>query len=256
LYYHEYFKRSGVLSGKLCYRELPTTRQPEVEKLASDDEVEKYCQEHEEEIVKEIERLKFEELVKQVDQPLPEAEPQPGIKKTFWILMQPESQTPYVLSSDARKKGWMPAVGFSCMPKSDREKVPKELQFWEAKTKEQAKKMRDELITSKIFKASVKGKFVLQYQTWRGPIQIRFGPTTKKWHLWVDGAHLNHIELVLDPTKNDSLRAIVETTKDRSLLGRGVKGAEAIKPSTKFNPSKNTPSNIERIDTGSCLVLE
>jgi len=255
-YAHEWFKRGGKLTGKLVFRELPTAIRPEVEKFETEDEIEKYCQEHEEEIVKEVEKLEFEELIKQADQPLPEAKPIPSIRRTFWIMMQPKDQTPYALSSDAVKKGWMPPLSFSCMPKSDREKVPKEFQFWEAKSKEEAKRMRDELVASKIFKATVKGKFVLQYQTWRGPIQIRFGPTTKRWHLWVDGTRLNHVELNLDPTKNDSLRAMVETTGDRSLIGRGVKGSEVIKPGTKFNPTKNTPSTIERIDTGSCLVLE
>jgi len=66
----------------------------------------------------------------------------PGVKEEearspfYWVMMKPIDQTPYVLSDDAIKKGWLPPKGVSALPKAIRDKVPKDLRYWEVSGKE------------------------------------------------------------------------------------------------------------------------
>ena len=62
-----------------------------------------------------------------------------------WFFIKPIDQTPYVLSSEASRKGWMPPLGYSALPKKVRQKVPAELQYWKAKSTAEAKRLRDDL---------------------------------------------------------------------------------------------------------------
>jgi len=61
----------------------------------------------------------------------------------IWIAWFPEDQTPYVLSRDAVKKGWMPPKGVSTLPKAIRDKIPKEYRYWEA---DRPREVRDKLV--------------------------------------------------------------------------------------------------------------
>jgi len=54
-------------------------------------------------------------------------------------------EEPYTLSSRAIKKGWVPPVGISALPKYIRKQIPEEFQYWKKKTKEATRKMRDAL---------------------------------------------------------------------------------------------------------------
>jgi hypothetical protein len=49
----------------------------------------------------------------------------------YWVLLQPDDATPYVLSKEAVDKDWIPPRGISALPKAMREAVPAELHYWE-----------------------------------------------------------------------------------------------------------------------------
>lgn len=62
-----------------------------------------------------------------------------------WFLIKPIDQTPYVLTSEAVRKNWMPPSGYSALPKQVREAIPDEYKYWTLKDSGQAKKVRDDL---------------------------------------------------------------------------------------------------------------
>ena len=68
-------------------------------------------------------------------------------------------EEPYCLSARAVKKEWMPPIGISALPRYIRKQVPEEFQYWKRKTKESARKMRDEL-----FAAMKKGNIKVSFE--------------------------------------------------------------------------------------------
>lgn len=249
-YMHEYFCSEGKLKGRLVFRLLPRSRGVEVEKLLDDPVgLEEYLKKNGEVIDKELEQIEKDEI-------LPEGKVIPAREKTFYIVMQPLDQTPYVLSDNAVEKKFIPPLGFSCLPEKVRKTIPKEYQYWKARTREEAIKMRDALVEAR--KKIGKGKFVYQLQTYRGPIHIRFGPTTKIFHLSCDtgGDEVIHFELRGDILVNDSTSGVFVPTSDRSILTLGARGRESLKPGSKWNETKETPSFIEVLDRGDCMVYE
>jgi hypothetical protein len=73
-----------------------------------------------------------------------------GKGPTVWMAWYSADPVPYVLSSGAQEKGWLPPQGFSALPALIRNRVPKKLQFWRHKPTI-AKRLRDELIKEKLF---------------------------------------------------------------------------------------------------------
>ena len=84
----------------------------------------------------------FESLEKAAVLPPGQEEEEPRTK-TFWVLMQPEDQTPYVLGREAVKKGWLPPKSVSALPKSIRKHVPENLQYWKSSGKAALAKRRE-----------------------------------------------------------------------------------------------------------------
>jgi len=212
------------------------------------------------------ENLKGEVLSKAVLPPSEESE-LPG---PVWLCIRPDDQTPYVLDRDAVKKGWMPPVGISALPKAIRKQVPVEYRYWKSKTAAKAKQTRDALQLAikakdveidytapykrRTTKASMlDARFVLQEQTWRGPIQIRVGPSRTLWHLRLDVGRpeLIVVEMYLNPLDNKRLAADVKDDPHKE----SMKFEGEIKPSHYLNPTKATPSNIEILDSGKASVL-
>lgn len=62
---------------------------------------------------------------------------------SYWVLMQPDDQTPYVLSKEAMEKDWLPPKEVSCLPKAIFWKVPKDLRYWEMDRKEALEARRE-----------------------------------------------------------------------------------------------------------------
>ncbi|KKL87739.1 hypothetical protein LCGC14_1931720, partial [marine sediment metagenome] len=188
----------------------------------------------------------------------------------IWLCIRPDDQTPYVLGKDAVDKGWMPPLGVSALPKAIRKQVPAEYRYWEQKTGAKAKQARDALYAAvkadeikldfeapykrKTEKASLlDAKFVLQEQTWRGPVQIRVGPGKTLWYLRLDVGRpeLIVVEMRLDPLDNDKLA--VRIADDPHKESMGFEGD--TKPSHYLNPTKDTPSRIGILDSGDASVL-
>ena len=67
-------------------------------------------------------------------------------EKTGWITVEPDEQTPYVLTQEACDMDYMPTLGMSALPKKIRERIPEEYKFWTAADEDQALLMRDKLL--------------------------------------------------------------------------------------------------------------
>ncbi len=243
---HEYFPSGRALNYRLFFRQLKLKADGTAEELPDN--------------------LQGEVLEKVILPPSEEAE-LPG---PIWLCIRPDDQTPYVLDVDAVKKGWMPPLGVSALPKAIREQVSAEHRYWEQKTGAKAKEGRDALHAAvkakeveidfeapykrRTAKASMPdARFVLQEQTWRGPIQIRVGPSETLWHLRLDVGRpeLIVVEMYLNPLDNDKLA--VRVADDPHKESMGFEGD--IKPSHYLNPTKATPSRIEILDNGEASVL-
>ena len=72
--------------------------------------------------------------------------------KTFWVSWLSKELLPSVLKRRAVKTKTMPPDGYSALPKSLENVVPKEFRYWEHKGAE-ARKIRDALVAAKIFRA-------------------------------------------------------------------------------------------------------
>lgn len=243
---HEYFPSGRALNYRLFFRQLKLKADGTEEELPDN--------------------LKGEILEKIILPPSEEAE-LPG---PIWLCIRPDDQTPYVLDIDSVKKDWMPPLGVSALPKAIRKQVPAEYRYWEQRTNAKAKQARDALhaaIKAKEieidFEAPYKrktekvsmldAKFVLQEQTWRGPVQIRVGPSKTLWHLRLDVGRpeLIAIEMYLNPLDNDELAVrVIDDPHKESMEFEGD-----VKPSHYLNPTKATPSRIEILDSGDASVL-
>jgi predicted Zn-ribbon and HTH transcriptional regulator len=88
----------------------------------------------------------LKEIIKERQAILP-----PGVEEikpitaTFWVVIQPLDQKPYVITKRAVDKKWMPPDGKSALPKVIRRQIPSEFQYWKEKGKK-AQEVRDNLV--------------------------------------------------------------------------------------------------------------
>ncbi len=199
---------------------------------------------------------------------LPPSEEQPMADEAAWLAIYPDDQMPYVLDQDAVKKNWMPSDGYSAMPAEMRKQIPTEYRYWTRKGAK-AKALRDELVQKiadgevridvaapykKVEKASMlDADFVLQEQTWRGPLQVRIGPSRTRWWVRLDVGRpsLLVFDLKGSPFDNAKLAALV--TEDSHKESMKLEGN--VPPGHYLNPTKQTPSTIEIQDKGKAEVL-
>ena len=123
-------------------------------------------------------------------------------------------------------------------------------------SKEKLEQLRQVLEDEK--KIPVKeGSWILQRHWWRGPIVIRFGPSTQHWDLrWMVDKKITHFVLDQNPIENDEVFGYTKPCKDLESMKVGLKGKEELKPGTPWNPTKDTPAYIEAIDHGNCVIYE
>lgn len=76
---------------------------------------------------------------------LPAKEKSLGREGIGWVAIKPVTQEPYVLSSGAINKDWLPPEGISALPKAIRDKVPEAMKYWKTKSRTEALAMRAEL---------------------------------------------------------------------------------------------------------------
>lgn len=199
-------------------------------------------------------RLSFRQLERTVE----------GKKQLWWTCIQPEDQTPYVISARAVKKEWLPPKGHSALPESIRKKIPKDLQYWDMPHKaalEARKKIVDEIKHGRIVidcgctqdkridKPELEIEFKLQKQTWKGPTVIRAKPSRTEFHLLLKMPS-KYINFISEQHPENSYTAIKETAHVLRWRTTGE-----LSPKHKLNKTKATPSRISIVDSGKAKLI-
>lgn len=233
---HEYFFHGGALNGRLIFR-----------------------------------RLKLGSVEKRTVLPPSDSPEEATIDEHRWLAILPDDLQPYVLDKSAVEKKWIPPVGHSALPAVIRSQIPSKYRFWNQKSESKVREVRDSLVEAigekevkldyeapyrkqKTDKSSnLDAEFVLQEQTFRGPIQVRIGPSNRRWFIRLDTgrADLLVLEFVNNPLDNEKLGA----TREKSPHKDSMKLEGKIKPGHYLNPTKETPSSIEILDKGKVEVL-
>ncbi|MHB2025137.1 MAG: DNA adenine methylase [Elusimicrobiota bacterium] len=195
----------------------------------------------------------------------------PITSETLWVAIQPIDQTPIVLTEREVQNKWLPPYGVSALPEAVRKLIPKEFQYWKIKDRAQALKTRDDLaaaiksgdvdidfgkaILGEPVKKAISGKvpFALQYQSFRGQIVVRRGPSREFWTIRIAQSprRILSFQLSSDPLKTGAASATlkIETT------GKYMELEGELPPGSPLNPTKNTPSSIFIEDKGDAVVL-
>ena len=96
-----------------------------------------------------------------------------------------------------------------------------------------------------------KGRFVLQYQWWRGPIIIRKGPSRQQWILWLDNT-----PYVSDSDPASGSATLTKASFDDKWRDKGRSAADEVPPQTDLNPTKATPSWVRIVDEGTYEIID
>jgi hypothetical protein len=185
-----------------------------------------------------------------------------GREGTVWMTWRTlEEHLPYVITSRAREEGWVPPQGHSALPRKIRELVPPEFQYWKFEDEGKRRASRDALYDNiksgavKLAQDSMHHTFSFQHQWWKGQTVIRAGPSMEQWNIRIDrkedGGLLN-FAMDSNPLEVDSTTSV----KKGDSTEEDMKAEGEMKPKTKLNPTKNTPSFIEILDSGEVTVLE
>ena len=96
-------------------------------------------------------------------------------------------------------------------------------------------------------------KFRLLYQTFRGPIVVRQGPSNEVWQIFLDkGNYFDRIVLGQNPLEENQSSAYFFKMKDKKLFN--ISGD--VKPGTPLNETKDTPSKIIELDSGKYEIFQ
>lgn len=212
-------------------------------------------------------------VVRRIPSPYVQERPREVFLELLW---KPEEQTPYVLTTRARQKHWIPPKGISCLPPDIREKIPTKYKYWVRENKSDALAIRDALIKA-IQRGEVSGirlaaesdppeisrpksvEFVIQHIWWKGQQVVRRGPSREYWHIRFEpsrGEPLMDFVLTADPLAEEGgIDGLYIDEPSHDWMDRGEK-TEEIKPGEPGNPTKNTPAWIEMTDRGRALILE
>ena len=96
-------------------------------------------------------------------------------------------------------------------------------------------------------------KFRLIYQTFRGPIIVRQGPSNESWQILLDkGNYFDRIVLGQNPLEENKTSAYFFKINNKKLFG--ISGD--VKPGTPFNDTKDTPSKIIELDSGKYEIFQ
>jgi len=240
-WFHEYFFNGEVFKYRVLFRQFRfPLKKSDILYLA--DELD--CDE--EEIIKELlETVKDKELV------LPPSEPAESQRESWgWLAIKPIDQTPYVISDRAVETRFIPPYGISALPSKIRKEIPTEFRYWKKKNPKERIKIRDELVKAEVIKLEGEtGKFVLSRQIYRGPKQVRIGPTQIDYHLWIiKKKGIDHFVLDMNPFEHEASGMIERKGKD----DYDTEGW--VKPGSSLNPTKETPSLIKILDKGKVVI--
>jgi len=210
-----------------------------------------------------------------VDLPNPYREEMPR-REFITFMWKPEDQTPYVLTSRAVKKRWIPPKGVSCLPPEIRSEIPSEFMYWKIEDENERLTKRDELVKNiRLGKIKIKSlrhsfihlqeppdigeatnvPFVLQHHWWHSPAApVRAGPTEEYYHLrieWKENEPLLCWTFRDNPAEGPA-SGVYRPSKDHDWM---TKQGE-IKPGQQGNPNKKISAWIDIIDKGKVTIYE
>lgn len=168
-----------------------------------------------------------------------------------WLFWKPDDQSPYVLSARAIRDNWLPDEG-SAMPPEWESKLPHELQFWTATSKEKKLELRKlaraYLLKRKVLSDNEKAEFVLSHRHWQGQYVVR-GLPVEDWHLKINSKQFH---LDRDPSWKfpDSGISALEFEDKEEFFKPGKKA-----PKTSANPNLKIDAFIEILDKGSAEII-
>ena len=179
-----------------------------------------------------------------------------------WMAVATKEQTPYVISRRAVAKKWIPGFGHSALPKKLRLKVPEKYRYWRYRETSKQREIRDELVKElgkKLVKEDALGPAIYKVfrQTWKGPTVIREGPSRTRYYFTIcqdtKGSAKFALSTQNNPLENKEL-ACVKYEHAAELCALKEKVTD-VKPETKLNETKDTPSKIERLESGRASIL-
>ena len=278
--FHEYFMSQGILKGRLSMRRLARESlkqyydvDPDLDLVLSwQHYFERYLDEFElvwgERIQEDGFWLSLPDVVREDKASIAKRSPvlskilPPAVAEakplttTFWTAIQPEDQTPIVISSREVKKGWMPPDGISALPQSMRERIPSKYRYWNLKGKA-AQKVRDDLVKNldEVLKQRTT-KYVLQFRGFRTPGKkpVRGGFTEMLWDFRVDreGPKHDDYEMQENPLTAKATSATLRVSGD----SRAFDFEGQAPPGHPLNPTKATAATVEKLSEGRVVVLE
>jgi len=229
-YFHEYFL-DGKLKGRLCFRIVGRASESNV-------------------------------ILNLVSGLLP-----PGVTEEeartpyYWVMMQPVDPAPYVLSSGAIDKDWLPPKDISALSQVIRKNVPRSLRYWTL-PRSKALEARKELAQMEELNLqnsmNPTNSFALLHQAFRGQIVVRFGASTEFWRLIIQNSKSLQLILHNNPVETETFgyeKALEtqELLEPEFISGKKPKDIPARSP---LNPTKQTPSTITPLDNGTCVLME
>jgi hypothetical protein len=179
-----------------------------------------------------------------------------------WMAVAAKDKTPYVLSRRAVSKKWVPEFGRSALPKKLRALVPEVCRYWKYRELHMRRKVRDELVeklVKKLLGTDALGPAIYKVfrQTWKGPTVIREGPAKTRYYFAICQETKGNAKFVLatqnNPLENKELACVVyEHAAELCALDAKITD---VKPETKLNGTKETPSKIELMERGKASIL-
>jgi len=197
---------------------------------------------------------------------IPRRKPVTARERFLWLFGKPEDQTPYVISSRAVKKGYIPPYKVSLLPPSIRQAVPKEYQYWLHPSPKKRREIRDALVAAikkgevklEVYKTAENVKYVLQHHYWvKRPI-IRVGPTAQHWDLRIQNVKDKpyiHFVCHKNPLVVSKVAADFKPCPDHEWFKKGKNKPQYIPPGQPGNPTKDTPAYVFIIAEGTCTVV-
>jgi hypothetical protein len=180
-----------------------------------------------------------------------------------WMAVATKEKTPYVISRRAVTKKWIPGFGHSALPKKIRAKVPKKYRYWRYKETSKQREVRDELVDELgkklVAQTDALGPAIYKVfrQTWKGPTVIREAPSRTRFYFAVCQDTKGSAKFALatqnNPLENKEL-ACVKYEHAAELCALDAKVTD-VKPMTKLNETKDTPSKIELLERGRASIL-
>ena len=179
-----------------------------------------------------------------------------------WMAAAAKDKTPYVISSRAVTKKWIPGFGHSALPKKMKNKVPDKYEYWNYREASKQREVRDELVKElgkTLVKQDALGPAIYKVfrQTWKGQTVIREGPTRTRYYFAICQATKGNVKFALatqnNPLENKELVGVT-FTEAAALCELSAKVTE-IAPKSKLNTTENTPSKIELLESGKASIL-